>query len=97
LSQQEEPSSGCAQHAPSLSSGFSLGVQHTEALFLGAQHDEASVALVSLVSFDFCNTGISIVSVFIVFECFSLIKTRTLKRDAGTRDIFLSCHFHKNK
>jgi hypothetical protein len=42
LSQQDEPSAGCAQHAPPLSSGFSLGVQHTDSLFFGAQQEDAA-------------------------------------------------------
>jgi hypothetical protein len=44
LSQHDEPSSGCAQHAPLLSSFVSLGVQQTVALFFGAQQDEAGAS-----------------------------------------------------
>jgi hypothetical protein len=43
-------------------------VQQTEALFLGAQHDEAGASTVfSLEIFDFWITGISEVVVSIVF------------------------------
>jgi hypothetical protein len=41
LSQQDEPSAGWAQHMPVLSSEFSLGEQHTVALFFGVQQDFA--------------------------------------------------------
>lgn len=70
LSQHAEPSEGCAQHAPPLSSGFSLGVQHTDAFFLGVQHDEAGVcSFFSLVALLFFNTGISVcVSIVKVFH-----------------------------
>jgi hypothetical protein len=61
-----------------LSSFVSLGVQHTAALSFGVQHDEAGASLFSLVTFDFFNTGISIVSVFMIFSVLSLIKTVTL-------------------
>jgi hypothetical protein len=44
LSQQELPSTGCAQHAPLFSSFVTLGVQHTRASLLGAQHDEATTS-----------------------------------------------------
>lgn len=71
LSQQAAPSAGCAQQAPPLSSGFSLGVQQTVALFFGAQHDaEASTSLFSRVNLLFLSTGIS-VSVSIVFNVLS--------------------------
>jgi len=53
LSQQDEPSSGCAQHAPLFSSFVSLGVQQTEVLFFGVQHDEAELSTFSLIIFDF--------------------------------------------
>jgi hypothetical protein len=59
LSQQEDPSSGCAQQAPLLSSFVSLGAQHTEALFLGAQQDEAATPFFSDVILLFCITGMS--------------------------------------
>jgi hypothetical protein len=73
LSQQEEPSSGCAQHAPLLSTFVSLGVQQTEALFLGVQQDEADAATVfTLVIFVFWITGISKVVVSIVLSVFHL-------------------------
>jgi hypothetical protein len=66
LSQQAAPSAGCAQQAPPLSSGFSLGVQQTVVLFFGAQHDaEASTSLFSRVNLLFLSTGISVsVSIF---------------------------------
>jgi hypothetical protein len=73
LSQHDEPSAGCAQHAPPLSSGVSLGVQQTDALFFGAQQEEAAGAasFFSLVIFVFSSTGISSVLVSIcLFVCF---------------------------
>jgi hypothetical protein len=52
--QQDDPSSGWAQHAPLFSSFVSLGEQQTEVLFFGVQHDEAAASTVlSLVIFDF--------------------------------------------
>jgi hypothetical protein len=66
LSQHDEPSSGWAQHAPPLSSAFSLGVQQTEALFFGAQHEDAAGScFFSTVTLLLASTGIS-VCVFIV-------------------------------
>jgi hypothetical protein len=62
--QHADPSSGCAQHAPPLSSGFSLGVQQTEALSFGAQHDEGVSCLTVSDGLLFVKTGISS-SVFI--------------------------------
>jgi len=47
LSQQELPSTGCVQHAPLFSSFVTLGVQHTGASLLGAQHDEATTSFFS--------------------------------------------------
>jgi hypothetical protein len=70
LSQQEEPSAGCAQHAPPLSSGFSLGVQQTDALFFGAQQEDADTScFFSTDALLFVSTGIS-VCVSIVFFVF---------------------------
>jgi len=61
LSQHEDPSSGCGQQAPPLSSGFSLGLQQTDALFLGAQQDEeASACFFSLVTLLFLSIGICV-------------------------------------
>jgi predicted PurR-regulated permease PerM len=70
LSQQEEPSAGWAQHAPPLSSGFSLGVQQTEALFLGAQQEDTASSFFSTVTLLLVSTGIS-VCVSIVLMCFT--------------------------
>jgi hypothetical protein len=54
------------QHAPALSSFVSFGVQQTEALFFGAQHDEAvEVSLLPVSTFVFCSTGMSKVFVSI--------------------------------
>lgn len=58
LSQQADPSTGCAQHAPLFSSFDSLGVQHTAATFVGAQQDDAAAASFFF-GCDFCTTGIS--------------------------------------
>jgi hypothetical protein len=44
LLQQAEPSEGWAQHAPPLSSAFSLGVQQTDLLFFGVQQEDAAGA-----------------------------------------------------
>jgi hypothetical protein len=75
LSQQEEPSVGCAQHAPPLSSGVSLGAQQTEALLLGVQHDDAAAScFFSTVTLLLVSTGISVcVSIFNIV--FSPLKT----------------------
>ena len=70
LSQQDDPSSGWAQQAPPLSSGFSLGVQQTEALFFGAQQEGvAGSDLRSMVTLLLVSTGISEFA-FIVLMCF---------------------------
>jgi hypothetical protein len=45
LLQHEDPSSGCAQQAPSFSSFVLLGVQQTAASFFGVQHDEAATSI----------------------------------------------------
>jgi hypothetical protein len=67
LLQQEDPSSGWAQHAPLLSSFDSLGVQHTAAsLFLGVQQEEAATTFSSFLPFAFFATGISEIIVSIV-------------------------------
>ena len=81
LSQHDEPSAGCAQQAPPLSSGVSLGVQQTEALFFGAQQEDAgALSFFSFVMRLFVNTGIALsVSIIIVFTS---IKTDTRKNDA---------------
>jgi hypothetical protein len=69
LSQQVEPLAGWAQHAPPLSSGSSLGVQQTEALFLGVQHeDAATTCFFSTVTLLLVSTGIS-VCVSILLKC----------------------------
>jgi hypothetical protein len=70
LSQQLEPSSGWAQHAPALSSFVSLGVQQTATFSLGVQHEEATGSAVFLeVIVLFRITGISeyFVSMVLVF------------------------------
>jgi hypothetical protein len=55
--QQAEPSSGCAQHAPSFSAFDSLGVQQTEALFFGVQqYVEAVASFFSVITFVFWTT-----------------------------------------
>jgi hypothetical protein len=55
-----------------LSSGFSLGVQQTEALFFGAQHEDAAGScFFSSDTLLFVSTGIS-VCVSIVLICFHL-------------------------
>jgi hypothetical protein len=59
LSQHEDPSSGCAQHAPLFSSFVWLGVQQTEVSFLGVQQDEATVSVFPAVILLFCITGMS--------------------------------------
>jgi len=66
--QHAEPSSGCAQHAPPLSCGVSLGVQQTEALLsLGVQQEDAAATgtFFSLLILAFSTTGKSNVSLFI--------------------------------
>jgi len=72
LLQHAEPSSGCAQHAPPLSCGVSLGVQQAEALVsFGVQQPEAAGAasFFSFVIFAFSTMGSSKVFVFIN-KCF---------------------------
>jgi hypothetical protein len=61
LLQQAEPSDGCAQQAPPLSSVVSLGVQQTEAFLAGLQHEEAGVfSIFSIMILLFFSKGISI-------------------------------------
>jgi hypothetical protein len=69
LLQQAEPSSGCAQHAPLLSSFVWLGVQHTEASFLGVQQEEGfDSCFFSTVILLLLSTGISVfVSIVLKF------------------------------
>jgi hypothetical protein len=71
--QQAEPSAGCAQQAPLLSSSATLGVQHAEASFFGVQQDEtgATTSFFSPVIFVLLITGISKVCVSIVLLFFN--------------------------
>jgi hypothetical protein len=64
LSQQDDPSSGWAQHAPLFSSFVSLGVQQTAAPLLGVQQEEASTFFSTL---NFLSVGILKVFVSIIF------------------------------
>jgi hypothetical protein len=69
LSQQDEPSAGCTQQAPSLSCGVSLGVQQTEASFFGVQQEaaEGSCCFFEAALF-FTSTGMSAsISIVVLF------------------------------
>lgn len=69
LSQQDDPSAGCAQHAPPLSSFVSLGVQQTAALFLGVQHGAATtVSFFSTLDFLITGRSENIVSIVFIFS-----------------------------
>jgi hypothetical protein len=60
LLQQADPSVGWSQHAPPLSSGFSLGVQQTAASSLGVQQEVAAGADFFLLIMLFLISGISV-------------------------------------
>ena len=87
LSQQAAPSAGCAQQAPPLSSGFSLGVQQTESLIFGAQQDDATgVWILASVIVLFFNNGISAL-ICISISVLSPLKTVVTENDAQ-EDLF---------
>jgi len=73
LSQQAVPSAGCAQHAPSLSSGIVLGVQHAEPPLFGVQHEatsECSLMATStlLLASTGTSSGSSMLELFFIYK-----------------------------
>lgn len=81
LSQQAEPSSGCSQHAPPLSSGLSLGLQQAAVLLGEQQEEDVGFQFFLGMSLIFFNSGIS-VFVSIGITVFSHLKTLTAQKDA---------------
>jgi hypothetical protein len=69
LSQQADPSAGCAQQAPLFSSSFLPGVQQAVAVAGFEQHEDSAIVTDAFASLLFLRTGKSVIcnSIFLSF------------------------------